>query len=208
MRIGLLGTGNVARALAQGWRAAGHDVLLGSRAPKERTDLGLPVADLSGTTAHAEVLVNATPGNVSVELLRSIGPSDLSGKVLIDVGVGLTDDYTALSHPDNSLAEQIQRAFPLTPVVKTLCTMDSTAMTAPDSLEGPSTVFLSGDDPAAKQLTGRLLTDLGWPPSSQLDIGGITTARGQEHFALLFMGIAGGLGSHTFNIKVVPRAAG
>ncbi len=49
------------------------------------------------------------------------------------------------------------------------------------------------------------LTDLGWPPSSQLDTGGISTARGQEHFAFLFMGIAGGVGSHTFNIKVVTR---
>lgn len=166
------------------------------------------MADLGETTAHAEVLVNATPGNVSVALLHSIGASALAGKVLIDVGVGLTDDYTELSHPNSSLGEQIQEAFPLTPVVKTLCTMDSTAMTAPDSLEGPSTVFLSGDDAEAKLITAGLLTDLGWPPSSQLDIGGITTARGQEHFALLFMGIAGGLGAHTFNIKVVPRAVG
>ncbi|WP_282700557.1 NAD(P)-binding domain-containing protein [Streptomyces sp. CC219B] len=204
MRIGLLGTGNVARALAHGWRAAGHDVLLGSRTPKERTDLGLPVAGLDETAAHAEVLVNATPGNVSVDLLRSLGAPALAGTVLIDVGVGLTDDYTELSHPNSSLGEQIQEAFPLTPVVKTLCTMDSTAMVAPNELAGPSTVFLSGDDAEAKRTAGRLLTDLGWPPSSQLDIGGITTARGQEHFALLFMGIAGGLGSHTFNIQVVP----
>ncbi|MFJ2004574.1 NADPH-dependent F420 reductase [Streptomyces chartreusis] len=208
MRIGLLGTGNVARALAQAWRAAGHDVLLGSRKPEERTELGLPVADLSATAAHAEVLVNATPGTVSVELLHSIGASALAGKPLIDIGVGLTDDYTELSHPNSSLAELIQEAFPRTPVVKTLCTMDSTVMIAPHSLDGPSTVFLSGDDAEAKRTTGRLLTDLGWPESSQLDIGGITTARGQEHFALLFMGIANGLGAHAFNIKVVTRAAG
>ncbi|MFC5216499.1 NADPH-dependent F420 reductase [Streptomyces coerulescens] len=208
MRIGLLGTGNVARALAHGWRAAGHDVLLGSRKPQERTELGLPVADLSATAAHAEVLVNATPGTASVELLHSIGASALAGKPLIDIGVGLTDDYSELSHPNSSLAELIQEAFPRTPVVKTLCTMDSTVMIAPDSLDGPSTVFLSGDDAEAKRTTGRLLTDLGWPPSSQLDIGGITTARGQEHFALLFMGIAGGLGAHAFNIKVVTRSAG
>ncbi|MCZ4603803.1 NAD(P)-binding domain-containing protein [Streptomyces sp. Lzd4kr] len=208
MRMGLLGTGNVARALAQGWRAAGHDVLLGSRKPEERTELGLPVADLSATAAHAEVLVNATPGTDSVELLHSIGASALAGKPLIDIGVGLTDDYTELSHPNSSLAELIQEAFPRTPVVKTLCTMDSTVMIAPDSLDGPSTVFLSGDDAEAKRTTGRLLTDLGWPESSQLDIGGITTARGQEHFALLFMGIANGLGAHAFNIKVVTRAAG
>ncbi|MET9863829.1 NAD(P)-binding domain-containing protein [Streptomyces smyrnaeus] len=207
MRIGILGTGNVARALAHGWRVTGHDVLLGSRSPGERTDLGLPVAGLNETAAHAEVLVNATPGTVSVDLLRSIGAPALAGTLLIDVGIGLSDDYTELSHPNSSLAEQIQEAFPQTPVVKTLCTMNSTAMTAPGSLDGPSTVFLSGDDAEAKSTAGRLLTDLGWPPSSQLDIGGITTARGQEHFALLFMGIANGLGSHIFNINVVPRSA-
>ncbi|MET9683416.1 NADPH-dependent F420 reductase [Streptomyces coeruleorubidus] len=205
MRLGLLGTGNVARALAHGWSAAGHDVLLGSRRPEERADLGLPVASLKDTAAHAEVLVNATPGTVSVELLHSIGAPELAGTLLIDVGVGLSDDFSELSHPNSSLGEQIQEAFPLTPVVKTLCTMDSTVMVAPGDLDGPSTVFLSGDDAEAKRTTGRLLTDLGWPPSSQLDIGGITTARGQEHFALLFMGIAGGLGSHTFNINVVAR---
>ncbi|MFJ8867044.1 NADPH-dependent F420 reductase [Streptomyces sp. NPDC102473] len=204
MRIGLLGTGNVAQALARGWSAAGHDVLLGSRFPKERTETGFPVEGLSETAAHAEVLVNATPGAVSVELLRSIGAPALAGTLLIDVGVGLSDDFTELSHPNSSLGEQIQEAFPLTPVVKTLCTMDSTVMAAPDGLDGPSTVFLSGDDPEAKRTTGGLLADLGWPSSSQLDMGGITTARGQEHFALLFMGIANGLGSHTFNIKVVP----
>jgi predicted dinucleotide-binding enzyme len=163
------------------------------------------VASLDDTAAHAEVLVNATPGTVSVELLHSIGAPALAGTLLIDVGVGLSDDFTELSHPNSSLGEQIQEAFPLTPVVKTLCTMDSTVMVAPGELDGPSTVFLSGDDAEAKRTTGRLLTDLGWPPSSQLDIGGIGTARGQEHFALLFMGIAGGLGSHTFNINVVAR---
>jgi predicted dinucleotide-binding enzyme len=207
MRIGLLGTGNVARALAHGWSAAGHDVLLGSRRPGERTDLGLPVGSLSEAAAHAEVLVNATPGTVSVELLHSIGAPALAGIPLIDVGVGLSDDFVELSHPNSSLGERIQDAFPLTPVVKTLCTLDSTVMIAPGDLDGPSTVFLSGDDAEAKRTTGRLLTDLGWPPSSQLDIGGIRTSRGQEHFALLFMGIAGGLGSHTFNINVVARPA-
>ncbi|CAM5384978.1 NADPH-dependent F420 reductase [Streptomyces griseus] len=205
MRIGLLGTGNVARALAHGWHAAGHDVLLGSRRPKERTDLGLPVASLDETAAHAEALVNATPGGVSVDLLHSIGAPALAGTLLIDVGVGLSDDFSALTHPNSSLGELIQEAFPLTPVVKTLCTMDSTTMTTPGELTEPGTVFLSGDDAEAKRTTGRLLTDLGWPESSQLDIGGITTARGQEHFAFLFMGIAGGVGSHTFNIKVVTR---
>ncbi|MBT2442863.1 NAD(P)-binding domain-containing protein [Streptomyces sp. ISL-36] len=203
MRIGILGTGNVAQALAAGWSAAGHEVVLGSRQPQERKELDFTVAGLGETVTHAEVVVNATPGTVSVDLLASIGAPALAGKTLIDVGVGLSDDYTELAHPNSSLGEQIQAAFPETPVVKTLCTMDATVMVRPGGLDGASTVFLSGDSAAAKRTTAGLLGDLGWPTSSQLDIGGITTARGQEHFALLFMGIAGGLKSVTFNIDVV-----
>jgi predicted dinucleotide-binding enzyme len=166
------------------------------------------VVGLDEAVAHGEVVVNATPGGVSVALLTGIGAPALAGKVLIDVGVGLSDDFTELSHPNSSLGELIQEAFPLTPVVKTLCTMDSTVMVDPGRLVGPSTVFLSGDSAEAKGTAGRLLGDLGWPAPSVLDIGGIVTARGQEHFALLFMGIAQGLDSHTFNIRVVPVVTG
>lgn len=181
----------------------GHEVVLGSRRPQDRKEPGLTVVGLDEAVADSEVVVNATPGNVSLELLAGIGAPALTGKTLIDIGVGLSDDYSELSHPNSSLGEQIQAAFPGTAVVKTLCTMDSTAMVDPGGLDGPSTVFLSGESTAAKQLTGRLLGDLGWPSSSLMDIGGITTARGQEHFALLFMGIAAGVGGHTFNINVV-----
>ncbi|MFG3509444.1 NADPH-dependent F420 reductase [Streptomyces sp. NPDC047821] len=206
MRIGILGTGNVARTLARGWSAAGHDVVLGSREPENRTGLDVgtaAVVSLVEAAAHADVLVNATPGTASVDVLTTIGAPALAGKTLVDVGVGMTGDM-ALAHPNSSLGEQIQEAFPGTPVVKTLCTMDCSVMIDPSALEGPSTVFLSGDDAAAKTTTRRLLTDLGWPDASQLDLGGIITSRGQEHFALMFVAIAGGLGNHGFNIHVVP----
>ncbi|MEO3972623.1 NAD(P)-binding domain-containing protein [Streptomyces sp. CAU 1734] len=207
MRIGILGTGNVARALATGWRDAGHDIVLASRQPAERTHLGFDVVALDEVTARADILVNATPGGVSVDVLEAAGAAGLADTVLVDVGVGLSDDYTLLSHPNDSLGERIQAAFPRIRVVKTLCTMDSTVMVNPaDTLDGPGTVFLSGDSAGAKEITARLLTDLGWPAGSQLDIGPISSARGQEHFALLFMGIAHGLGSHVFNIRVVGRS--
>ncbi|CAO0837061.1 hypothetical protein SMICM17S_08001 [Streptomyces microflavus] len=138
---------------------------------RERTGLDLPVAGLGGAARATEVLVNATPGGVSVALLHSIGAPALAGTLLIDVGVGLSDDFTELTHPNSSLGELIQEAFPLTPVVKTLCTMDSTTMTAPGELTEPGTVFLSGDDIEAKRTTGHLLTDLGWPPSSSWTSG-------------------------------------
>ena len=215
MRIGILGTGNVGRTLAAAWLRAGHDVVLGSRRPgdeelltglKELLQAGLRVDGPAGTAAHAEVLVNATPGTASVALLESIGAPALAGKVLLDVAVGFLEDES-LSHQVVSLGEEIQRAFPETRVVKTLCTIDREVMVAPDSLEGPSTVFLSGEDAEAKRVVSGLLGDLGWPAESLLDLGGIVTARGQEHFALLFVGIALSTGNFRFNIRFVPLAA-
>jgi predicted dinucleotide-binding enzyme len=212
MRIGLLGTGNVARSLATGWQAAGHDVVLGSRSPKERgaavEPAGFSVVGLGEAAGHGEVLVNATPGTGSMDVLNEIGAAALAGKVLVDIGVGFTAGAGGLelSHPNYSLSEEIQAAFPGTPVVKTLATVDSAVMKDPGGLEEAGTIFLSGDDAAAKRTTRQLLGDLGWPDASLLDLGGIGTARGQEHFALLFMGVAEAIGTYEFGIKVVrPR---
>ncbi|MEU6681261.1 NAD(P)-binding domain-containing protein [Streptomyces sp. NPDC046925] len=211
MRIGLLGTGNVARALATGWQVAGHDVVLGSRSPKERGEVpeldGFAVVGVREAAAHGGVLVNATPGTASMGVLEEIGAAALAGKVLVDVGVGFTEGM-ALSHPNYSLGEEVQAAFPELSVVKTLATVDSVVMKDPGSLEEAGTIFLSGDDDAAKGTVRLLLNDLGWTDASQLDLGGIGTARGQEHFALLFMGVAEAIGSYGFGIKVIrPRAA-
>ncbi|MGW5735308.1 MULTISPECIES: NADPH-dependent F420 reductase [Streptomyces] len=211
MRIGLLGTGNVARALASGWRDAGHDVVLGSRSPQERGGAQelreFTVVGLGEAAGHGDVVVNATPGTASMGVLEDIGAAALRGKVMVDVGVGFTGDME-LSHPNYSLGEEIQAAFPETAVVKTLATVDSAVMKDPGSLEEPGTIFLSGDDADAKRTTRRLLGDLGWADASQLDLGGIVTARGQEHAAYLFLGVAESIGAYGFSFKVVrPRAA-
>ncbi|CAL9314462.1 NADPH-dependent F420 reductase [Streptomyces sp. SudanB25_2051] len=210
MKIGILGTGNVGRALAGAWARAGHEAVLGSRraagfgpAPVE----GVPVVDCASAVDGAGVVVNATPGTASVRLLTAIGAPALAGKVLLDVAVGFTEDND-LSHLGESLGEEIQRTFPDTRVVKTLCTIDRALMVDPASVEGPSTVFLSGDDAGAKRTVRALLADLGWPEDALLDLGGIATARGQEHYSLLFIGIAQALGSYGFGIRVVPPVRG
>ncbi|WP_062214254.1 NADPH-dependent F420 reductase [Streptomyces sp. NBRC 109706] len=204
-RIGVLGTGHVGRAVAGGWARAGHRVVFGSRKPEERTELAQPVVSWAAAVEESEVLVNATPGGDSLAMLTAIGADALAGKVLIDIAVALTEDWD-LGHLDVSLGQLIQREFPRTPVVKTLCTMDSTVMVDPTVLAEPSTVFLSGDSAEAKRTVSRLLTDLGWDESTQLDLGDIATGRGQEHFALLFMGIAGATDGVDFNIRVVRPA--
>ncbi|MFB7234181.1 NADPH-dependent F420 reductase [Streptomyces sp. NPDC056269] len=216
MRIGILGTGNVGQALASAWARTGHDVVLGSRRPDDPELLarlgellasGARVGGPAEAAAHAEVVVNATPGTASVALLRSIGAEVLADRIVLDVGVGFLDDGS-LSHPGVSLGEEIQQAFPETRVVKTLCTVDRKVMIAPDSLEGPATVFLSGEDTEAKKVVRGLVRDLGWADDALLDLGGIATARGQENFALLFIGIAVATGTYEFGVRVVLPASG
>ncbi|MFF8843545.1 NADPH-dependent F420 reductase [Streptomyces sp. NPDC015127] len=200
--IAIIGTGNVARTLAAGVARAGHDVVLGSRDPQNRKDLDHPVVTVAEAAAHGDIVVNATPGNAeSIALLAAVR-QHLAGKVLLDVTVALTPAMD-LVHHGTSVGELLQQELPDTKVVKSLCTMDVSVMVRPGLLTSPGTVFLSGDDAGAKKRVGELLEDFGWPAASRLDLGGIATARGQEHFALLFVGVATALGAHVFNVEVV-----
>jgi 8-hydroxy-5-deazaflavin:NADPH oxidoreductase len=70
---------------------------------------------------------------------------------------------------------------------------------------GPSTVFLSGDDPDAKATAAQLVQDLGWPENAILDLGGIASARGPEHYFLMFAALLRALGTATFNIRIVRQ---
>jgi hypothetical protein len=71
------------------------------------------------------------------------------------------------------------------------------------SVIGPSSVFLSGDDAEAKRETEGLLRDLGWSDGEIVDLGGIETARGPEHYLVLFAKLAAVLKTEAFNIRVI-----
>jgi len=64
-------------------------------------------------------------------------------------------------------------------------------------------VFLCGNDPEAKRHVGDLLRDFGWPQDCILDLGDISAARGLEAYFLFWVRLWQGLGSGSFNIKVV-----
>jgi 8-hydroxy-5-deazaflavin:NADPH oxidoreductase len=76
----------------------------------------------------------------------------------------------------------------------------------PSTLAAPTTLFLSGDDAAAKDVVSGLLTDLGWPGENLFDLGGIANAYGQEHYLALFGAMLQNLGTPYFNIAVVNAA--
>ncbi|MFI5758988.1 NADPH-dependent F420 reductase [Streptomyces sp. NPDC051569] len=193
--IGILGTGRVGSNLARALAAAGHTVILGRRAADEETeareagvDQSIRFADQRTAARTADIVINATPGDTTLERLRGF-QAELAGKILVDVSNATRDAADGLPgdlvYPGSSLAEQLQDALPATRVVKTLNTMLFMVMTAPESLSTPPTAYLSGDDDDAKKVVAALLDDLGWQPEWIEDLGGIITARASEALILL-----------------------
>jgi 8-hydroxy-5-deazaflavin:NADPH oxidoreductase len=198
MKLGILGTGHVATVLGGAWSKT-HEVTLGSRDPAK--DAGFTVRSLTDTVRSADVVVNAILGAVAVEVISGIDAGAFAGKTLVDVANATTPSF-GLLYPDSSLAEKLQDARPDARVVKSMNTAAITTIANPGVI-GPSSVFLSGDDAAAKLEAAGLLKDLGWSDDDIVDLGGIETARGPEHYLVLFAKLAGLLKTEAFNIRVV-----
>lgn len=155
--------------------------------------------------AAADVVFNATPGETSVERLAALADA-LAGKVLVDVANATGRDAqgrpSGLLYSTDSLAERLQSALPDTQVVKTLNTMLAPVMSDPAMLGTAPTVFLSGNDTAAKTTVRALLADMGWQDAWILDLGGIETARGPEAVMLLVPDIMKARGFKPFAVGV------
>lgn len=225
MRIAVLGTGPVGRALAGGLVDLGHDVTVGTRDVQATMARDAPdafgnppfatwlsinsevtVATLAEATAGAEIVVNATSGSASLDALAAAGEDNLAGKVLVDVANQLDTGAGGLPAlavcNTDSLAERIQRRFPTARVVKTLNTMNAVVMVDPGGVgDGDHTVFLSGDDADAKSVVRDLLSSFGW--SDIVDLGDITTARGPEMVVPLWLRLFSALGTPAMQFKVV-----
>lgn len=206
MKIAVIGTGSAGRALAAGLRRIGHDVVTGTRDPevtalREEWDGGA-LASYADAAVGADLVVNATGGQVSLEALAQV---DLDGKVLLDIANPL--DFSAgfpptLSVKDtDSLAEQIQRAHPSTRVVKSLNTVNGAVMVDPGRLPEPTTIFVAGDDADARALVRSLLVELGWTDVVEFD--SLDASRGLEMWLPLWVRLMGALGTADFNLKLV-----
>src|SRR6478752_2884472 len=163
VRIGILGTGVVGQTIGGKLADLGHDVKLGSRtatnekAAKWVAQHGSHASQ--GTFADAasfgEIVFNCTSGIVSLEALRSAGAANLAGKVLVDFSNGVPPTLSVCN--SDSIAEQIQRAFPDTKVVKTLNTTNAAVMVNPSVVPGDHDIFVSGNDAGAKSQVSELL---------------------------------------------------
>ncbi|MFJ9819025.1 NADPH-dependent F420 reductase [Streptomyces sp. NPDC101151] len=213
MRYAVLGTGEVGRTLGGRLVELGYDVTLGSRT--RDNPIAAEWATAAGGRAHAgafsdaaaaaDMVLTAVGGRVALDALRAAGAEHLAGKVVVDVcnPLSFEDGQLRLDPVESdSVAEQIQRAFPDARVVKAMNTVNCQVMVDPGRVPGEHNLFVCGDDAGAKQQVTELLGEIGWPAGRVLDLGGIRSARAMEMLLPLWFGLFQKFGHADFNFEV------
>lgn len=194
MKLGVLGSGIVAETLATGFLKHGHAVMVGSRTPAK---LAKWAADnqtgKTGTFADAaafgELLVLAVKGSVAAEALRLAGADNLAGKTILDTTNPVADGPPVkgvlpfFTGPNESLMEQLQAEFTEARLVKAFNSVGSVSMVNPHFEGGRPTMFICGNDEAAKKQAQMILDDFGWDAA---DMGGAEAARAIEPLCMLW----------------------
>jgi len=208
MKVGILGSGEVGRALGTGFAARGHDVKIASRSPKNETiQKWLKQAKgrvSSGTfadaAAHGEVVVIAVLGEAVEKAIDLAVPKNLDGKVVIDATNPL--DFSKGMPPGlfvgttDSLGELIQRKVPKAHVVKCFNIVGNVNMVDPKVPGGPPDMIIAGNDADAKEKVTGILKEFGWPGA--IDAGGIDGSRWLEAMVPLWVRVCNSVG--TWNV--------
>ena len=212
-RVGVLGSGEVGRRLAEGFHSRGRDVMIGSRDPAKPElgewlsggGAGIEAGTFAQTAAHGELLVLAVLGDAAENAIDDAGAANFTGKVVIDAMNPL--DFSGGFPPklsicgEDSLGERVQRALPDAKVVKAFNTIGNPYFVDPGFSDGQPTMLIAGDDDAAKHTVTDVLAEFGW--SDTIDIGGIEASRELEAICIAWVKIGGARGAWDHGFKLL-----
>jgi predicted dinucleotide-binding enzyme len=194
MKVGIIGSGDVAKALAAGFLKHGHEVVVGTRTPSKLADWArqhpqCTVGGFADAAKFGELVVLAVKGTAAVHALRVAGADNLTGKTLID-----TTNPIADAPPENgvlkfftdlneSLLERLQREFSGSRFVKAFNSVGNACMVDPQFKSGKPTMFICGNDDASKKAVAKILDEFGWETA---DMGRAEAARAIEPLCMLW----------------------
>jgi 8-hydroxy-5-deazaflavin:NADPH oxidoreductase len=195
MKVGVLGSGDVARALAGGFLKHGHPVTMGTRdasklAEWARTNPGAAIGGFADAARFGEIVILAVNGAAASEVLRAVGSGNLSGKTVIDVTNPIADAppdngiIRYFTNLDESLMERLQRECPGAHFVKAFNQSNHSRMVNPQFAEGRPTMFICGNSEAAKEAVAGILDQFGWEAE---DMGLVEAARAIEPLCMLWV---------------------
>jgi predicted dinucleotide-binding enzyme len=194
MKVGILGSGDVAKALAAGFLKHGHDLMLGTRTPAKLADWAAQsqkgrVGSFADAAKFGELIVLAVKGTVAADALRAAGAANLAGKPVIDATNPIADAPPAngvlkfFTNLDESLMERLQREFGGVRFVKAFNSVGNACMVNPQFKGGRPTMFICGNDEAAKKTVSGVLDQFGWETA---DMGKAEAARAIEPLCMLW----------------------
>jgi len=194
VKVGVLGSGDVAKVLASGFLKHGHDVMVGTRTAAKLAELQKQnpkgkVGHFPDAAKFGELIVLAVKGNAAAEVLLAAGSKNLDGKPVIDATNPIADApptngvlkfFTSL---DESLMERLQQEFPTVRFVKAFNSVGNTQMVNPQFKAGKPTMFICGNDESAKRMVNGVLEQFGWETA---DMGKVEAARAIEPLCMLW----------------------
>jgi len=209
MRVGILGSGDVAKTLGKGFLANGDEVMLGSREASKVAGWADHAQASAGTFREAaefgEVVVLAVKGTVAVEVVKLVGTDGLTGKTVLDATNPISEAPPVngillfFTGPNDSLMERLQAAAPGAHFVKAFSCVGNGFMVKPELLGGPPTMFICGNDDGAKAQARAILVAFGWDVE---DVGKVEGARAIEPLCQLWCapGFQRGQWTHAFKL--------
>jgi len=194
MKVGVLGSGDVAKVLGGGFLKHGHDVMMGTREPAKLADWAAQnpqgrVGGFADAAKFADLVVLAVKGAVAADALRAAGEANLAGKTVIDATNPIVDAPPVngvlkfFTNLDESLMERLQREFGSARFVKAFSSVGNALMVNPRFEGGKPTMFICGDDDAAKKIVTGILDQFGWETA---DMGKVEAARAIEPLCMLW----------------------
>jgi hypothetical protein len=194
MKIGVLGSGDVAKVLATGLLQHKFEVKLGSRSPEKLNEWAKnhpqgSTGTFADAAAFGDVVLLAVKGSAASEALRDAGAANLKGKPVIDACNPIADAppvngvlqfFTDLNH---SLMEKLQKEFPEAHFVKAFNSVGNSLMIDPKLPGGKPSMFMCGNDEAAKKTVSGIVVELGWEVE---DMGKAEAARAIEPLCMLW----------------------
>ena len=194
MKIGILGSGDVAKALAGGFLRHGYEVMMGTRDTNKLAQWAEQQQKVrSGGFAEAaqfgDIVVLAVKGSAAMDVMNMANPAQLSGKTVIDVTNPIADTapvngvlsfYTNL---EDSQLERLQREYAKVRFVKAFNSVGNACMVNPRFSAGKPSMFICGNDTSAKAQVRNIVEQFGWEVE---DMGRAEAARAIEPLCMLW----------------------
>jgi 8-hydroxy-5-deazaflavin:NADPH oxidoreductase len=209
-KVGILGSGEVGKALAKGFVTHRYQVAMGTDhaeklAEFKRENPRIETSTFEQSAQSGDIVVLCVKGTVAEKIAEKV-KGHLSGKTVIDTTNPIADTppqngvLKFFTNFEESLMERLEKIIPNAHFVKAFNSIGSGFMVNPDFRDGTKpTMFICGNNEEAKKNVSEILERFGFEVE---DMGKAESARAIEPLCILWCipGLLRNEWSHAFKL--------